>query len=111
MNAHPRLALLVARIRLGADGDIDHVSQKMAGAPLGHEPDLPAPSVLGFPACAAVLRRTAFLDAGGFDDLLFFGGEESLLALDLAQAGWGLAYVDQVTACHAPSKRRPPPVE
>jgi GT2 family glycosyltransferase len=111
MDAHPRQALLVARIRLGANGDVDHVSQKMAAAPLGQEPDLPGPSVLGFPACAAVLRRTAFLEVGGFDDLLFFGGEESLLALGLAQAGWGLAYVEQVTACHAPSKRRRPPVD
>ncbi|HEX2314671.1 MAG TPA: glycosyltransferase, partial [Thermomonospora sp.] len=106
---HPRLGLLVGRIRLAPDGRLDRVSRKMASAPLGREADLPGPSVLGFPACAAVVRRAAFLDAGGFDDLLFFGGEESLLALDLAAAGWGLAYVADAGVWHAPSGTREPP--
>jgi hypothetical protein len=58
--------------------------------------------VLGFLACATVVRRTAFLDVGGFDDLLHFMGEEELLALDLASRGWALCYVDQVVAHHCP---------
>ncbi|WP_129843246.1 glycosyltransferase [Streptomyces sp. RFCAC02] len=101
----PGLGLLVARVLIG-DG-ADHVSRKMAAAPLGRPPELPGPAVLGFPACAAVVRRDAFIAAGGFDDLLFFGGEESLLALDLAAAGWGTAYVPAVTARHAPDGHRP----
>ncbi|MCO5967653.1 glycosyltransferase [Actinoallomurus sp. WRP6H-15] len=105
LDRHPRLAVLVARIDLG-DGRLDHVSRKMAQGALGREPDLPGPSVLLFPACAAVVRRDAFLDVGGFDELLFFGGEESLPALDLAVSGWGLAYVPEVTARHAPSGLR-----
>ena len=63
----------------------------MAAAPLGRDPDLPGPSILGFLACAVVVRRSAFLDVGGFDDVVFFGGEEERVALDLAAAGWGLA--------------------
>jgi hypothetical protein len=43
----------------------------------GAAPDLPGPSVLGFLACSAIVRRSAFLDVGGFDDILFFVGEES----------------------------------
>ncbi|MFL6053932.1 MAG: glycosyltransferase family 2 protein [Actinoallomurus sp.] len=105
LDQYPRLAVLVARIDLGG-GRLDHVSRKMAQGLLGREADLPGPSVLIFPACAAVVRRSAFLDAGGFDELLFFGGEESLLALDLAVSGWGLAYVPEVTAHHAPSDNR-----
>ncbi|MFC0040019.1 glycosyltransferase family 2 protein [Actinomadura rayongensis] len=105
MDAHPRLAVLIGRIHLGS-GDVDVVSRKMRTAPIGRAPDLPGPSVLGFPACAAVVRRTAFLAAGGFDDLLFFGGEESLLALDLAAGGWGLAYADEVVARHSPASGR-----
>lgn len=109
LAAHPRLGLLVARIRLDGDGRTDPVSRKMASASAGRDPGLPGPAVIGFPACAAVVRREAFLRVGGFDELLFFGGEESLLALDLAAAGWGLAYVASVTAVHDPSKRRHTP--
>jgi GT2 family glycosyltransferase len=58
--------------------------------------------VLGFLACAAVVRRDAFLQAGGFDDVVFFFGEEERLALDLAVAGWDLCYVDSVVAHHHP---------
>ena len=35
-----------------------------------------------------------------------FPGEEERLALDLATAGWGLAYVDSVTVHHHPSPQR-----
>jgi hypothetical protein len=31
------------------------------------------------------------------------GGEEHLLAIELASAGWGLAYVDEIVAHHHPS--------
>jgi hypothetical protein len=40
--------------------------------------------------CASVVRREAYLAAGGIDPVLFFIGEEKLLAWDLA-AGWGPA--------------------
>jgi GT2 family glycosyltransferase len=78
----------------------------MADSPLGREDDLPGPSVLGFLACGAVVRREAYLAAGGFDDVVFFMGEEERLCLDLAALGWGMAYVDQVVAHHHPSPSR-----
>jgi GT2 family glycosyltransferase len=80
----------------------------MADSPLGRADDLPGPSVLGFLACGAVARRSAFLEAKGFDDLIFFFGEEELLSLDLMAAGWGLAYVDEVVAHHHPAPSRGP---
>jgi GT2 family glycosyltransferase len=64
--------------------------------------------VLGFLGCAVVVRRTAFEAAGGFHPLLFFVGEERLLAYDLAAAGWPVAYADSVVAVHRPSNARPP---
>jgi GT2 family glycosyltransferase len=106
LDAHPRLALLAARLVVGDEARPDPVSAAMRASPLGVEGDLPGPSVLGFLACAAVVRRTAFLDVGGFDDVLFFMGEEERVALDLAGAGWGLAYVDDVVAHHHPSSAR-----
>jgi hypothetical protein len=36
------------------------------------------------------------------------GGEEELLAVDLAAGGWGLAYVEEVVAYHHPSPSRDP---
>ena len=52
------------------------------------------------------VRRDAFLEAGGFDDVVFFMGEEERLSLDLAAMGWGLAYVEEVVAHHHPSPVR-----
>ena len=107
-DEHPRLALLAAQLRVGEREEPDPVCALMADSPLGREPDLPGPSVLGFLACGAVVRRSAFLQAGGFDDVVFFMGEEERLALDLATSGWGLAYVDRVQAHHHPSPARDP---
>ena len=106
MRAHPRLALLNARILVGPEEREDPVCRSMAAAPLGAPPDLPGPALLGFVACAAVVRTQAFLAAGGFDPVVRFPGEEERLALDLAGAGWGLAYVDALTVHHHPSPRR-----
>jgi GT2 family glycosyltransferase len=61
--------------------------------------------VLGFLACAAVARRLAYLETGGFHPRFGVGGEEKLVALDLAAAGWRLAYVPDVVAHHRPPPR------
>ena len=106
LDEHPRLALLAARLLVSPDEAPDPVCAEMAASPLGTEPDLPGPSVLGFLACAAVVRRDAFLEVGGFDDVVFFMGEEERVALDLAAARWGLAYCDDVVAHHEPSEVR-----
>jgi GT2 family glycosyltransferase len=54
------------------------------------------------------VRRSAFLDVGGFDDVEFFGGEEERVALDLAAADWGLAFVPDLVVHHHPSPNRDP---
>lgn len=106
---HPRLGLLAARVLVGDDRVPDPICEALAAAPLGHPRDLPGPAVLGFLACGAVVRRDAFLAAGGFEPRYLVGGEEELLALDLAALGWGLAYVDTVVARHTPSPSRDVP--
>lgn len=93
-------------MRVGPAEELDRVCLDMARSPLGKSADLPGPDVLGFLACGSIVRRTAFLAAGGFDEVVLFAGEEERLALDLASAGWGLAYVDQVVAHHYPSPAR-----
>jgi N-acetylglucosaminyl-diphospho-decaprenol L-rhamnosyltransferase len=101
-EAYPRAALLAGRVLVGDRARLDPICTEMAAAPLGTEPDLPGPSVLGFLACAAVVRRDAFLSVGGFEEKLHVYGEEALLAMDLAARGWGLAYVPSLVVRHLP---------
>ena len=108
LERHPRLAVLAARVLVGPEERLDPVCNEMAHSPLPPAPDLPGPSVLGFIACGAVVRRAAFLEVGGFDVRLGVGGEEELLSIDLAERGWGLAYVEEVVAHHHPSPSRDP---
>jgi GT2 family glycosyltransferase len=103
LDAYPRAALLAARVLVGEHGRLDPVSACMATAPLGTDPGLPGPSVLGFLACAVVVRREPFLAVGGFEPKLHVYGEEALLAMDLAAAGWGLAYVPSLVVRHLPT--------
>ncbi len=106
-DAYPRVGLVAATTLVGPECRRDPVCEAMAHSPLGTAPDLPGPRVLGFLACSAVVRRSAFLDAGGFNPLLHFGAEEKLLAYDLAARGWELCYVDRLYAHHHPSATRP----
>jgi N-acetylglucosaminyl-diphospho-decaprenol L-rhamnosyltransferase len=102
LRAHPRAALLSARVLVGPSARLDPVSAAMARSPLGTPPGAPGPAVLGFLACSVVVRRDAFLAAGGFDPALFVYGEEALLAMDLAAAGWELSYAPSLTVHHLP---------
>jgi hypothetical protein len=88
LDRHPRLGLLAARTLVGPDRTEDPFNAVLAASPLPREADLPGRSVLGFLACACVVRRDAYLGAGGYHPLLFFGGEETLIAYDLAADGW-----------------------
>lgn len=105
---HPRCALIAARVLLGDAQRPDPICDEMAASPIASPVSLPGPAVLGFLACAAIVRRDAFLEAGGFETRLGIGGEEQLLAIDLARRGWGLAYVDGIVAHHWPSPNRDP---
>jgi GT2 family glycosyltransferase len=99
---HPRLGLLAARVLVGDEERLDPTCVAMAAGP--RAAGAPGPSVVGFLACGAVVRRDALLGVGGFHARFGIGGEESLLALDLAAAGWQLAYVEDVVAHHHPER-------
>jgi GT2 family glycosyltransferase len=109
MEGAPRVAVLAGRVLVGREERLDPTCELMARSPLGRDPGLPGPRVLGFVACGAVLRREAVLAVGGFDEHYGIGGEETRLALDLARAGWWLAYAPDVVAHHHPGAegRRP----
>jgi GT2 family glycosyltransferase len=101
-DRHPRLGLLAARVLVGDEERLDPTCERMRSSPLAPDRALPGPPVLGFIACGAVVRASAFLSVGGFHPRLGIGGEEQLVALDLAGAGWGLAYAEDVVAHHHP---------
>ena len=101
-EAYAGLALIAARIVVEPRGALDPTCERMRDSPLSAELPLPGPPVLGFVACGAVARRSAVLACGGFHPRFGFGGEEHLLAVDLASAGWGLAYVEDVVVHHQP---------
>jgi GT2 family glycosyltransferase len=105
LDAHPDVALLAARVVLPG-GRLEPTCAAMAASPLEPRPDLPGPRVLGFIACGSVVRRSAYLAAGGFPPGWGVGGEELPLAAELADRGWELVYVDEVVAHHHPSGRR-----
>src|SRR5271165_5075939 len=88
-------------------GSRQKAEERITGkVPLLDEPDLPGYPLLGFLAGASVIRRSAFLEVGGFESRFFIGGEEELLALDLATRGWSLRYVPELVVHHHPSPNR-----
>lgn len=107
LDRAPRLAVLAARVLVGVDGHLDPVCLAMRNSPLGELAGV-GPRVLGFVACGAVVRRSAYLQVGGFHPRYGVGGEEALLAMDLTEQGWDCAYVEDVVACHHPSPVRDP---
>ena len=76
LDAHPDVALLAARVEL-AGGRLEPTCAAMARAPLTGRPGLPGPPVHGFVACGAVVRRDAYLAAGGFEPDWGVGGGSS----------------------------------
>jgi GT2 family glycosyltransferase len=101
----PTVGALVARVLTGGNRLPDPICRQLAASPLARWPGLPGPRVLGFLACGAVVRREAFLAAGGFHPRFGIGGEEELLAIDLAVRGWSCCYVPEVVAIHEPAPR------
>jgi N-acetylglucosaminyl-diphospho-decaprenol L-rhamnosyltransferase len=102
LERNPGVALLAARVLVGPEQRLDPTCAAMAASPLGAPRGGLGPPVLGFVACGAVVRRAPLLACGGFEPRFGLGGEEELLALDLAAAGWRLAYAGDVVAHHHP---------
>jgi N-acetylglucosaminyl-diphospho-decaprenol L-rhamnosyltransferase len=106
LDRHPRLGLVNARILVGEEQRADPVCVEMADGGLPQAPGQPGVAIRSFVACGAIVRRRAFLDAGGFHPRLGVGGEEELLAHALARAGWQLSYVPELVVHHHPSTAR-----
>ncbi len=95
LREHPQLAVLNARMVVGDDERLDPACREMAKSDDG--------SIAFFLGGACVMRRSAFLQVGGYHHRFHIGAEEALLSLDLAQAGWDLRYMGQLVVHHYPS--------
>jgi GT2 family glycosyltransferase len=105
-DAHPRLAVVTARILVEPGGREDPIVPELRDSPVRGADWLPGPALGSFLAGASVLRREAFTEVGGFCERLWLGGEEELMAGDLAAAGWELCYLPALTVHHQASKAR-----
>jgi GT2 family glycosyltransferase len=103
LEAYPRLAILTGRVLVGAENRLDPTCGEMAESPVRVASPLPGPALVGFLAGASMVRRSAFLQVGGFEPRFFIGGEEELLTLDLLSAGWEISYIDDIVVHHHPS--------
>ncbi|MFH8294262.1 glycosyltransferase family 2 protein [Streptomyces sp. NPDC018059] len=106
LDRHPALATVTARILVEPGGTEDPITEELRDSPVPGPDWLPGPALGSFLAAATVLRADAFRAAGGFNPRLWLGGEEELLAADLAAAGWWLVYADHLTIHHHPSRVR-----
>lgn len=119
LDAHDRLVSVTARIVAHPHPDSpeawarhrgrpyeDPVVAELRESPLPGPEWLPGPALGSFLAAATVMRADAFRAAGGFSPRLVLGGEEELLAADLAAAGWWLVYADHLTIHHRASPHR-----
>ncbi|GIF15302.1 glycosyltransferase family 2 protein [Actinoplanes teichomyceticus] len=106
LDAHPRLALVNARIVVEPAGVEDPIVTELRDSPVPGPDWLPGPALGSFLAGASVLRRDAFEQAGGFNARLWLGGEEELLATDLISDGWELCYLEELTVHHRASRLR-----
>jgi GT2 family glycosyltransferase len=103
LERHPQLALVNARILVGDEERLDPISAEMAQSPLRDRHGIPGAVLLSFMAGAAVARRAAYQQVGGYDPRVFIGGEEETVAFKLAKAGWQMRYVPEVVMHHHPS--------
>jgi GT2 family glycosyltransferase len=106
LERHPRLAVVTARIVVEPRGTEDPIVAELRDSPVPGADWLPGPALGSFLAGASVLRREAFVEVGGFNERLWLGGEEELMAGDLAAAGWELCYLADLTVHHQASRAR-----
>jgi GT2 family glycosyltransferase len=106
LDDHPRLAVVNGTVLVGPQQQLDPASRLMAAGSLPARSHCPGMPILGFLAGASVVRKEPFCQAGGFESRYFIGGEEDLVALDLAARGWDLAYIPEIVVRHYPSVER-----
>ncbi|AXB42390.1 glycosyltransferase family 2 protein [Amycolatopsis albispora] len=106
LDQYPGLASVTGRCLVEPELTEDPITPELRYSPVRGPDWLPGPALLGVMAGLSMFRVSAFEEVGGFSRRMWFGGEEELLALDLAAAGWWMCWAEDVVVHHAPSKAR-----
>ncbi|MFS7877624.1 glycosyltransferase family 2 protein [Streptomyces asiaticus] len=106
LDRHPGLASVTARILVEPGGTEDPIVAELRSSPVPGPRWLPGPALGSVLAAATCVRTAAFRSVGGFSPRLWLGGEEELLAADLAALGWWLVFAPGPVIHHAPSDAR-----
>jgi GT2 family glycosyltransferase len=108
LDADRRVAVVTGTIVVEPGGAEDPVVDELRHSPVPAPDGCPGPALLSFLAGASMVRTAAYRAAGGFEPRLEVGGEEALLSVDLAAAGWLLVHIPEVVVHHLPSPARDP---
>jgi GT2 family glycosyltransferase len=106
LDAHDGLASVTGRVVVEPESTDDPIVPELSASPVPAPGWLPGPALLGILAGASMMRVAAFREVGGFSPRLWLGGEEELLAIDLAALGWWMCYRGDVVVHHAASTLR-----
>lgn len=106
LDRYPRLGSVTGRCLVAPGLHEDPITPELRDSPVPGPEWLPGPALLGVMAALSVFRVSAFREVGGFSSRLWFGGEEELLALDLAAHGWWMCWIADMVIHHAPSRIR-----
>ncbi|MBA8824842.1 GT2 family glycosyltransferase [Saccharopolyspora lacisalsi] len=106
LDHHPDVGAVTAHCLVEPDLAEDPLTPELRDSPVPGPAWLPGPAVIGGLAGTTMFRTAPFRRVGGFSSRLWFGGEEELLAVDLATAGWWMCYAEDVIVHHGPSGDR-----
>ncbi|MFM1722455.1 glycosyltransferase [Rhodococcus sp. PAM 2766] len=106
LDRHPGLATVTGRCLVAPSLVEDPLTPELRNSPVVGPDWLPGPALLGIMAGLTMIRCRAFREVGGFEPRMWLGGEEELLALDLAAAGWWMCWREDVVIHHRPSTAR-----
>ncbi|AOS64701.1 glycosyltransferase family 2 protein [Actinoalloteichus hymeniacidonis] len=106
LDRHPGLASVTGRCLVEPELAEDPLTPELRASPVRGPKWLPGPALLGVMAGLSAFRVSAFRQVGGFSSRMWLGGEEELLALDLAARGWWMCWVEDMVIHHAPSRVR-----
>ncbi|WP_280472878.1 glycosyltransferase family 2 protein [Nocardia asiatica] len=106
LDQFPGLAAVTGRCLVAPELREDPITPELRDSPVRGPDWLPGPALLGVPAALSAFRVSAFREVGGFSRRLWFGGEEELLALDLAARGWWMCWIEDMLIHHEPSRSR-----
>ena len=108
LDRYPGLGSLTGRCLVEPGLAEDPITPELRTSPVPGPDWLPGPALLGVMAGLSAFRVGAFRAVGGFSERMWLGGEEELLALDLAAAGWWMCWAEEMVIHHAPSGLRDP---